>query len=167
MIPETFVNFNLFVDGTSFAGVANSVTPPKLKIKTDEHRGGGMDAPVKMDMGMEALEGAFSMSSMRVEVLKFFGLTDGEAFNGVFRGAFRDQRGKVKSVVLTMRGSLTEHDSGEWKPGEKVDVKYTPSLTYYKLEIDGQTVYEIDVIAGVRIVNGVDQLKDVRQALGM
>lgn len=57
MIPETFVNFNLFVDGTTFASAATSVTPPKLKIKTDEHRGGGMDAPVKMDMGMEALEG--------------------------------------------------------------------------------------------------------------
>lgn len=167
MIPETFYNFNLFVDGTTFAGVATSVTPPKLKIKTDDHRGGGMDAPIKMDMGMEALEASFALSSMRVEVLKFFGLADGEAFNSVFRGAWRDQRGKTKSTIMTLRGMLSESDSGDWKPGEKVDAKYTASLSYYKLEVDGQTIHEIDVIAGVRMINGVDQLKDVRQALGM
>ena len=49
-------NFNLFVDGRGYAGKAEEVTPPKLTIKTEEFRGGGMDVPAAVDMGMEKLE---------------------------------------------------------------------------------------------------------------
>ncbi|WP_183142474.1 phage major tail tube protein, partial [Pseudomonas coronafaciens] len=52
MIPETLSNLNLFVDGVSFQGDVPSLTLPKLTIKTEEHRAGGMDAPVELDMGM-------------------------------------------------------------------------------------------------------------------
>lgn len=167
MIPETLYNFNTYVDGKGFAGRATQCTLPKLKIKTDDHRAGGMDAPVKMDLGMEALEAAFQMSTMERDVLKFFGLADATAFNGIFRGAFRDMKGATKAVAATFRGMLSEMDPGDWKPGEKVDAKFTVSLTYYKLEIDGAVVHEIDVLGMVRIVNGVDQLAEIRKAIGM
>jgi P2 family phage contractile tail tube protein len=167
LIPETLSNYNLYVDGKGFAGLSTSVTLPKLKIKTDEHRGGGMDAPVKMDLGMEAMDASFAMASMTREVLVFFGLADTTAFNGVFRGAFKDMQGKTKAVAASFRGMLYEIDPGDWKPGEKAEAKYTVSLTYYKLEIDGATVHEIDPLGMVRIINGVDQLAEIRKAIGM
>ncbi|MFP3614888.1 phage major tail tube protein [Paraburkholderia terricola] len=167
MTPETLYNFNVYSDGKGFAGRATQCTLPKLKIKTDDHRAGGMDAPVKVDLGMEALEAAFQMSTMERDVLKFFGLADATAFNGVFRGAFRDIKGATKAVATTFRGMLSEVDGGDWKPGEKVDAKFTVSLTYYKLEIDGAVVHEIDVLGMVRIINGVDQLAEIRKAIGM
>ena len=52
-------NFNLFVDGRGYAGRAEEVTPPKLTIKTEEIRNGGMDAPISVDLGMEKLECQF------------------------------------------------------------------------------------------------------------
>ena len=76
MIPQTLYNLNLFIDGVNFAGIATQVTPPKLKIKAEDYRGGGMDAPIKMDLGLEALEANFSLSGMSVEALRFFGLAD-------------------------------------------------------------------------------------------
>jgi P2 family phage contractile tail tube protein len=157
----------VYSDGKGFAGRATQCTLPKLKIKTDDHRAGGMDAPVKIDLGMEALEAAFQMSTMERDVLKFFGLADATAFNGVFRGAFRDIKGATKAVAATFRGMLSEVDGGDWKPGEKVDAKFTVSLTYYKLEIDGAVVHEIDVLGMVRIIDGVDQLAEIRKAIGM
>ena len=54
-------NFNLFVDGRGYAGRAEEVTPPKLTIKTEELRAGGMDAPISIDLGMEKLECGFSL----------------------------------------------------------------------------------------------------------
>ena len=42
MIPQTFYNLNLFIDGMNFAGIATQVTPPKLKIKAEDYRGGGL-----------------------------------------------------------------------------------------------------------------------------
>ncbi|KAB0686555.1 phage tail protein [Burkholderia diffusa] len=167
MIPETLYNCNTFVDGRSYAGRATSMSPPKLKLKTDDFRAGGMDAAVKVDQGMEALEASFAMATMEYDVLKFFGLVDQGAFNGVFRSVFKDRSGNSKSVVVYLRGMLYEVDPGEWKPGDKVDAKFNVSCDYYKLEIDGAIVHEIDIFACKRVINGVDQLADVRKKLGM
>lgn len=167
MVPETLNNMALYVDGRGFAGRAPELSPPKLKIKTEDYRAGGMDAPVKVDQGMEPLQASFSMGSVERDVLKFFGLADGNAFNATFRGAFRDTRGKVKSAALIMRGMLSEYDPGSWKPGSVSELKYTAELTYYKAEIDGSVICEIDVLNMIRVIDGVDQLADVRKALGM
>ena len=167
MIPQTLTNFNLFVDGKGFAGLASQVTLPKLKIKSEEFRAGGMDAPVKMDLGLEAMEAGFTMTGVAKDVLKFFGLADQTAFNGSFRGAFRDQKGAVVPAVITFRGMLEEVDMGDWKPGDKTETKFNAALSYYKLEVEGATVYEIDPIGMIRIIDGTDQLTEIRAAIGM
>ncbi|WP_024972593.1 phage major tail tube protein [Ralstonia pickettii] len=167
MVPETLYNFNLFVVGTNLAGTATEVTPPKLKIKTEDYRGGGMDAAVKLDMGMEAMEASFSLVTLAPAVLKLFGLSDQNAFNGTFRGAFRTTDGKTRRAVLVLRGMLYEIDPGSWKPGEKSESKYSVSVNYYKLEIDGRVWHEIDVLGCKRVIDGVDQLAEVRAAIGM
>ena len=167
MIPETLANLNLFADGVSFQGDVTSLTLPKLTLKMEEHRGGGMDAPVELDMGMEKQEANFTTTGVRRESLKFFGLADGTAFNGTFRGAYKGLKGKVTPVIVTLRGTLKEVDMGDWKPGDKAEIKHSVGLTYYKLEVDGRTVYEIDPIGMRRVVNGVDQLAAQRSALGL
>lgn len=167
MIPQTLYNFNLFIDGTSFAGLATQVTPPKLKIKTDDYRAGGMDAPIKLDLGMEALEAGFTLGSAAKEALQFFGIADQTGFNCVFRGALKNQKGEVVAAVMTCRGMLTELDQGDWKPGDKSESKYSIALSYYKFELDGDVIYEIDPLNSVRIVDGVDQLAAIRAAIGV
>lgn len=167
MIPETLANMNLFVDGKSFQGDVPSLTLPKLTLKMEEHRAGGMDLAVEMDQGMEKQEAGFVTTGVRRESLKFFGLADGTSFNGTFRGAFRGLKGKVTAAVVTLRGSLKEVDMGDWKPGDKAEIKHNVAVTYYKLEIDGQVIYEIDALGMKRVINGVDQLAAQRQALGL
>ncbi|MGO4003743.1 phage major tail tube protein [Pseudomonas fluorescens] len=167
MIPEVLYNTNLFVDGISLQGDVPSLTLPKLTLKTDDYRAGGMDAAVEIDMGTEKLEASFTTNGVRREVLKFFGQADLTAFNASFRGAFKGQKGAVKSVVATLRGGLKEVDPGEWKPGEKGEFKYAVAVTYYKLEIDGSVMFEIDPLNSIRVIDGTDQLAAVRAALGM
>ena len=43
----------------------------------------------------------------------------------------------------------------------------TLALRYYKLEIDGETIHEIDVENMTRVINGTDQLAARRRALGL
>lgn len=167
MIPETLANLNLFVDGVSFQGECTSLTLPKLTLKMEEHRPGGMDMPVEMDQGMEKQEANFTTTGVRRESLKFFGLADGTAFNGTFRGAFKGLRGAIKPVVVTLRGGLKEVDMGDWKAGDKAEIKHAVAVTYYKLEVDGRTVYEIDALGMKRVIDGVDQLAAQRTALGL
>lgn len=167
MIPQTLVNMNLFVDGKGYAGLATEVNLPKLKRKTEEHRAGGMDGPIKMGLGMEMLEAGFTMTGVSKDVLVFFGVADDTAFNGSFRGAFKNQKGEVVAAVATFRGMLEEVDPGNWKAGDKAETKFNAALSYYKLEVDGQVVYELDPANCIRIINGKDEAAAERQAIGM
>lgn len=160
-------NVSLEVDGRKFPRRIKMLQLPKLTIKTEDYRAGGMDAPVKIDMGMEPLDAGLSMSSIDAELLKTFGVATGDLTPLTFRGALRDDDGSVKPVVATMRGRVTEVDPGDWTPGEISETKYTASLRYYKLEHGGSTLHEIDIDNYVRIIDGVDQLAEMRTALGL
>lgn len=167
MIPEVLFNTNLFVAGTSFKGDVTSLTLPKFKLKTEPFRGGGMDAEIDMDMGLEKMDAAFTTTGVRKESMSKFGLADGNSFNGSFRGAFKGQGGVIKAVVATLRGLVTGVDPGDWAPGAKAEIKHDLNVTYYKLEVDGQVWFEFDPVNSIRIVDGVDQLAAMRDALGI
>jgi P2 family phage contractile tail tube protein len=167
MIPQVLSNTNLFLDGVSFTGDIPSLTLPKLTVKTDAYRGGGMAGEIEMDMGLEKLEAGFVTNGIRRESLKFFGLADRTAANAVFRGAFKGLKGAVSAVVVTLRGGIKEIDPGDWKPGDKAEMKHNMSLVYYKLEIDGRVIHEVDMVNNVRVIDGVDQNAAERAALGL
>ncbi|SMG63879.1 Phage major tail tube protein, partial [methanotrophic bacterial endosymbiont of Bathymodiolus sp.] len=59
MLDDILKNMALFVDGRGFAGNVEELTLPKLTLKTEEFRNGGMDAPIEVEMGMEKLESEF------------------------------------------------------------------------------------------------------------
>ena len=98
--------------------------------------------------------------------MKFFGLSDQGSFNGTFRGSFKTQKGGTVPVVATVRGLLKEVDPGEWKANELAACTYSVAVTYYKLEIEGREMFEIDPVNSVRKINGVDQLAALRADLG-
>lgn len=166
-IPQTLFNTLLYVDGVSMQGDVPTFDLPKVKIKTEGHRGGGMDGEIDMDMGIEKLEASFVTTGMRRETLKFFGVFDATSTPLVFRGSFKEQKGRTVPVVATVRGMVTEVDPGSWKPGEKSEIKHAVSVTYYKLEVAGRVIYEIDPVNMVRVIDGVDQLAGVRTDLGL
>ncbi len=167
MIPEILKSFNLFVDGRGYAGKVLEVTLPKLTIKTEEFQAGGMDVPVDIDMGMEKLSCEFTLAEYNADVLKLWGLADGNAVKLSLRGALQNDAGEVKPIVVTLQGMLKELDLGTWKPGEKSEKKCSISCRYYKLVLDGETIYEIDAINMVRVIGGTDQLVEIRNAIGI
>lgn len=160
-------NLNLFVDGQGQAGQIEEFNAPKLTLQTEDFRGGGMDAPVKLTMGMEGLECDFSLVSYRRQVLALFGVAEGQFIPFVAREALESFDGTVTPVVHTMRGKITEMDPGSSKPGQIAPIKIAMSLVYYKLEHGGQVIHEVDVENMVRVVNGVDVLAAQRAALGI
>jgi hypothetical protein len=155
------------VDGRGYAGQATEVNPPKLTLKTDEVRLGGMDAPIELTLGMEKLGADFSLVAYDRDVLALFGVTEGAVVPFVIREALESFDGTVTAVAHTMRGKIKEIDPGTHKPGELPALKVTMALQYYRLDHGGQTIHEIDVENMVRMVNGTDTLTNLRSALGM
>lgn len=160
---EILKNFNVYVDGVGYAGKADTVKLPALSLKTEEHRAGGMDAPIDIDMGMEKLEATVTMASF--DRALFAGL--GNTVPLTARGAVENIDGTVNAVVVTMRGKMSGITPGDWTAGTKASNEFKLSLNYYKLEIGGVTVHEIDVRNMTRVINGRDQLAAQRNAIGL
>lgn len=167
MIIDILRNVNLFVDGRGYAGRVQMVQLPTLTVATEEHRAGGMDAPVEIDMGLEKLEASWSMDSVDDEMLRRWGLAADSLTPCVFRGALQSEDASVRAVAAHCLGMLREVDYGDWKPGEKSTLKCTMAVRRYRLEIDGDVVHDIDAANMVRIVDGTDQLAAQRAALGI
>lgn len=164
---DVLKNLTAWVDGRGMAGQVQEVNPPKLTLQTEDFRGGGMNAPVKITMGMEALEADFSLIAYDKDVLALFGVVEGSNVPLTIRGALESFDGTVTPVVMTMRGKITEQDPGTWKPGDVPSLKTTMALNYYKLQHGDTVVHEIDVENMVATINGTDTLAATRSALGL
>ena len=167
MLDDILKNMALFVDGRGFAGNVEELTLPKLTLKTEEFRNGGMDAPIEVEIGMEKLESEFTLTRFDKNVLKLFGLAPGQLTPLTIRGAVISDDGTQTAVVVNLQGIVREMDPGNWKPGEKATLKIMMALRYYKLTHGGDVVHEIDIPNMVRTIGGVDQLSAVRSALGI
>ena len=71
--PRVMKNMNLFVDGRGYAGRIDEIQLPKLTLKTEEHRAGGMDLPVEIELGMEKLEAEMTFSDYDPELSSCLG----------------------------------------------------------------------------------------------
>lgn len=167
-LPYKLKNLNLFNDGNNYVGLVKELTLPKLTTKTEEWRGGGMDAPVDIDLGMEKLTTEFTTGGYVVQLLKQYGQIQVGGTLLRFTGSIqRDDSGEVQAVEVVMRGRHTELDFGSAAAGEDTEVKVTSSLSYIKITIAGEELVEIDVVNMVKKINGTDQLEAHRRALGI
>ncbi|MBP2227540.1 P2 family phage contractile tail tube protein [Azospirillum agricola] len=167
-LPRVLKNLNLFIDGSGYAGRVESVVLPKLSLKTEEYRAGGMDLPVEVDVGMAKLEASLVLSDFDPALFASFGLLDLVGIPVTIRGAFQAQgNAEVTSVVVNLRGGWREMDVGTWKAGEKSTLTLAVAAHYYKLTVNGEELVEIDAINMVRSIGGVDLLAAQRVAVGL
>lgn len=167
MIPKIIKNFNLFVDGQGFAGRVDDTDLSKvLALVTEDHRGGGMDTPVRIDMGVETPEVSFSMAEHNPIIFKKFGLIDQNSVQLTFRAAQVDDR-TVLPYIINARGMYMSIDAGTIEAGKKTPLKATLSCRYIRISAMGESVIEIDVDNMVRSVGGADQMAAIRGVLGM
>lgn len=169
-LPKKLKHMNLFNDGVSYVGVCGSVTLPKLSRKLEAIRAGGMDGPVKVDLGHsdDGIQLAWSIGGWDLTVLRQYGAIKADGVMLRWAGSVqRDDTGEVSAVEVVVRGRHEEIDFGDSKPGEDTEQKITTTCTYYKLTIDGNVELEIDLLNFVFMVNGKDMLAEHRKAIGL
>lgn len=167
-LPNQLKNFNAFADGVSLMGVIEEVGLPKLSRKLETFQGGGMVAPVDIDLGLEKLELELTSGGFVIDQVKQFGLGKANGALVRYAGAYqRDDTGDVQAVEIVTRGRYSEIDFGNAKVGDKSTTKSKVSLSYYKLTVNGEVLVEIDVLAFICTINGVDLLAAQRKAIGL
>lgn len=162
--PRQIRNFNAFVDGISYFGRVAEGKLPDLKINTAAFRGAGMDAPAGVDMGMEGMTAELTFAEYPPEILKMSGTLQRIVFRpaAMGEGSFA-----ADTLIFTCGGLVTTHEFNGLKPGENAPVKMIIDLRYYRMEHNGEELWEIDVEAGKRVIGGVDQMADLRRAMGI
>lgn len=167
-LPPILKHMMLFNAGQAYVGEAVSVTPPKLVRKLEEYRAAGMDRPVKIDMGGEALEMEFTTAGPRQDVLRQATAPDLAGVMLRLVGSFEnDETGELDRIEMTVRGRHEEIDLGEWKPGEKAESKVKLAVSYFRLEWNGREEIEVDVLNMIERIGGVDRLAPHRDAIGL
>ncbi|MEZ2602859.1 phage major tail tube protein [Kluyvera intermedia] len=100
-------------------------------------------------------------------MLGMFGFAQGRKVRAQIRRVYLNTDATESTWVDELEGivgSITpdEHsNSGQ----ESVGMAVVMNLTYYKLTVDNSVMYEIDTLNCKRIINGVDQMAGVRNAL--
>lgn len=153
----------LWADRESKLGQIGDITPPVPAAKMEEMRNSGMIKPRKVSMGYEAMDFSFKMPGLDPQVLKLHGLKPGTEAPFMITGALVDEDGTTHSAVMSIRGVPYRPDHGTWKGGDLAENDYAVSVNYYKLEINGEEIYEMDDFDFK--VGGVSQYGDIRNAL--
>lgn len=169
-MPRKLKNMNLFNDANSYLGVAKSVTLPPLARKMESYRGGGMNGPVKADMGFsdDGIQVEWTLGGLDLIALKQFGAVKADGVPLRWVGAYQqDDTGEVLAVEIVVRGRHESIEMGDAAPGEDTEHSITTTCSYYKLIVDGEEVIEIDLLNFIEKVGGVDMLEAQRNALGI
>ena len=121
-LPRKLINLNAYVDGASYFGRLSEFEQPKLAIATEDWRGAGMLGPVKIDMGLEALEATLTFGGHEATLNRYFGTT---AVDGVpirLVSAYRSDDGSpAQAVEIFLAGRFSEIDEGKSKAHDQTD----------------------------------------------
>ena len=169
-LPKMIKNGTAVFDGVPMGADVENITLPKLTMKTDDYRGGGMLGPVKVDLGMEGIQVEFECAaSFRKDLYANFGGSDASGVGARFIFAVQsdDDRTETDAVELSVRGRLTEVDPGSWKPDGRSKTKVVMPLTYACYRVNNQLLREVDLISGVnKGPDGIDFGANILRALG-
>ncbi len=167
-LPAVLKNMNVFNDGDNYIGQIAEATLPKIALLLEDWRGGGMIGPVQLDMGVDKIEFEWKPGGIIKGIYQQFGEPAIDGVQMRWLGGYQaDDTGQVTRVEITLRGRHAEIDPGGAKVGEAGGHTIKTAASYYRLKIDGDVVVEIDFLAMIFVVNGVDRAADLRAAIGL
>lgn len=162
-------NARVYIDGTDFIAKAEEVDLPKVKFKFADTGGLGLYGEAELPTGLDKLEARLKFNSMYPEFVAI-AADPFTARTVIVRASKQDwtTQGMVREVPLKaeLRGFFKESDSGKFKKANASEMEATMSLYYYKLEIDGNEVLEIDVFNNIYKVYGEDKLATYKNNIG-
>lgn len=162
-LADSIRDFTAFVEGQGYAGEVEEGTLPVVDFVTQEMSGGGLGGTIDVPMGKVAkLETALKFKGLNPVLLGQVGKEDGLI---TLRGHLSDGD-RQGSAIAEMRGFFKRTNAGTMGSSDQM-VELGATLSYYKLTIYGEVVYDIDIINKRCVILGVDRWADYRASLGI
>jgi len=162
-------NANIYIDGKSFLGKAEEVNLPAIKHKMSEHKALGMVGAMEFFAGIEKMEAKIKWNSFYADAMgKMADPTTTIQLQvrsslEVYSSAGRSEQ---QPVVCYMTAQPKDFPMGNFKQHDNVELESNLNVTYCKLEVNGVNILEVDVLANVYKVNGVDIMAKYRENIG-
>jgi P2 family phage contractile tail tube protein len=163
-------NANVYNNGNSLLGKVDEFTLPTIKGLFTDVKALGMLMAIELPTGFDKMTGTAKWNAVYPELITQFGSPYTTSQIQV-RGNLEtyDSSGRIAEVpvvaFLTIRFKDILPGLG-LKQHENPEQTSEYSCTYYRLEIDGNSMIEIDGFANTFSVNDEDQLVQYRESLG-
>ncbi|MBP3847449.1 phage major tail tube protein [bacterium] len=162
-------NANIYMNGNNLLGRAEEVQLPQIKHKMAEHKALGMVGSAEFFAGIDKLECKIKWNALYPNVLR----TCSNPFNAAMiqvRASLETYSGtgRISEVPATafIIGTFKEFPLGTIKPHENAEYETTMSVTYAKLIVDKQEIFEIDVLQNIYKVGMIDVLSKFKKNVG-
>lgn len=162
---NSITNANAYLNGNKLGGRLEELELPSIKMKMEDVSALGIFGDTEIPVGMEKLEAKFKWNSIYKENWKDENPMRACRMivksNMVLNGA----QGQISHtpVTVTISGMFKEFPLGSLKPGAKQDgLEHVMAVTYLKLEVGKDTVYEIDVFNNIFKQGGKDLLENFK-----
>ena len=162
-------NARIYINGNDLAGKAKEVDLPKVKPKFADVNGLGLYGEAEVPIGLEKMEARLLMNSVYPEFVKVVANPRKMAtviVRSSITGFTQEGVQYEKPLKAEIRGFFKESDVGKFKQGEGVEAEANMTVNYFKLEVDGQPIVEVDVFNNIYKVDNEDLLQEWKQNLG-
>lgn len=164
-------NCNVYLDGTSHVGKAEEIEMPEVVAKMADHKALGLIGDLEFwTGGIEKMSAKIKWNAFYKDVYKKMA-HPGKALKFMVRGALQthSSNGLESTVpyVVYMTAFSKRLPTGSFKALDNSEFPSEFNVNYVKVEVNGAEVLEVDVLANIYKVDGVDILADYRAALGL
>lgn len=170
-IPVKLEGMALFMEGSNTDFATGDITLPSLTPMSDSISGAGILGQVDLPSQghYDSMQVGISWRTITKDAFKLMG---SQAKGIEIRGAFREfDKSKTtfitRAIKAVVRGVSKGIDLGTLSVNAATDTTNTIEVTYLKIFIDGEAVFELDKFNYISRVNGEDDQADVRKALGL
>lgn len=168
-VPHAVIDYSVYLNGTEMLGVVEA-TLPDLETASEELKGAGVmgaiDVPVKGQFGPMGLtlnfrranKNVIKLAEQKIHMLDLRAAGQNLDVAGNTLGVEKIQ---IEASVIPKKTAL-----GKLATGEVMDASLEFEVVAIKYTLDGKVVVDIDKANYKAVINGNDQVADVRAALG-
>lgn len=171
-IPTLINDANVYVDGANWLG-KSEIELPEIAHKVIEMKQFGISGSMEVPLigHIEKLDGKIKFKALDADALnviynpKKAPLLDVRAAQQKYNTSSGEI--VIEDIKITMRAFFKKVKVQSLKQGSDGESEAEYAAHYFKLEIDGKEILEVDKFNYIFRVNGQDLMSEVRTALGM
>lgn len=161
---------SVYLEGLPIHGRAEEVDIPDLKWKQSSSKALGLVGEATFPTSLEPLKAKFKWTSFYPELMAALADPTRAARLQVYGNLRTFANGgelvAERSVVVWLRGWFPSLKLGAFKAHENVATESEMEVLYLRIETDGVPIIEVDTMANIYSVHGVDLLETMRANLG-